>query len=328
MVEDEAFQQVDGAVSERQVRVGFVGLVGPTNAGKSTLLNAVIGSKVSIVSPKSQTTRTKVVGIANTEDAQIVFVDTPGLVPQQHRNGLGKMLMSELNSSLVDLDLACVVLDIVKVERRDPGVQEFVSYLQARLDDRVKCMVLLNKIDLIPRKQILPVIAEVSQMFSSDRDLEFFPISARSREGIDAFLKVMSGKLPFGDRLYPEDYVSLQSEREFVAELVREKIYRCTHAEIPYCVAVHTESWSEQGGRLEVGVVIIVERDSLKPLLIGKGGQRLKQIGMLARQECERVFGVPVVLKTHVRVERKWTETQRGIEKVGYSLDSHSRGVR
>jgi GTP-binding protein Era len=279
------------------MRSGFVTLVGRPNVGKSTLVNAMCGEKVSIVSDKPQTTRHRVMGVRSTEGCQIVFVDTPGL--HKPVTALGERVNSTALESLQDVDMACLVIDATK---------PFGSGDQwvARHMDMSKAIVLLNKIDAVKPQQIIAQLTAASTLGAA----EYFPVSARTGKGIPELLAFLTERLPEGPQYFPTETVRDQPEEQWVAELVREQLLAVTHDELPYSIATRVTEWEWPRIRVE----IIVERDSQKGMVIGKGGLILKEVGRLARAQLpEGVF-----LELFVKVDKDWQRRPDRVERLGY----------
>jgi GTP-binding protein Era len=300
-------------------RSGFVCMVGPTNAGKSTLMNAVIGQKISIITPKPQTTRNRILGIHSVaERGQIVFVDTPGW--HRPRGRLGERMVEVATRSLEDTDLALLVVDAQRdVESRETLHPANRSAARKVAETGLPAVAALNKIDLVRDKaKLLPVVEAYAETLGSE---DLVPLSALERDGLDRLVDTLFARLPRSPMLYPKDMLSDQAERFLAAEIVREKVILATRQELPYSVAVQVEEWEEprvEGKALRIGALIHVERKSQKGIVIGKGGERLKQIGTAARKELEATFGTKIFLQLYVRVEKNWTSDARRIERLGY----------
>jgi GTPase len=283
----------------KKFQSGFVSIIGRPNAGKSTLLNALVGQKVAIVADKPQTTRTSIQGVVTTPDAQIVFLDTPGI----HRadSPLNKRLMDQVRNSLEERDLLLFVADAA----RTFGEEDKRAIDVAR---RVETPVLLvlNKIDLVKEKaKLLPVIEQYKQGFEF---ADYVPVSASRGTGLDELRKAVVDRLPEGPAYFPEDYVTDQPERFLAAELVREKVLLATRQEVPHSVSVTVDKWEETPRLTRIYATIRVERDGQKAIVIGAKGAMLKRIGTLAREEMEKLFGVKIYLDLHVRVQPGWRE--------------------
>jgi len=288
---------------------GFVAIVGRPNVGKSTLLNALVGTKVAIVSPKPQTTRNRVVGIRTLPDAQAVFVDTPGI--HDARSQLNRRMVDVARQALADADVVLLVLDAHA--GIGGGDRELIGAL-APLATPV--VVALNKIDRVAKPSLLPVLAKLGEQLPG-RDV--IPISARSGDGVPAVLKTVTALLPEGPRLYPEDDFTAETERFLVQEMIREQVFLGTADEVPYGTAVLVEEWTEKPDQnlLVVHATILVERENHKGMVIGSGGQRLKEIGQRAREALERLFGNRVYLELFVRVEPGWSRDPRRLAELG-----------
>jgi len=289
---------------------GFVAIAGAPNVGKSTLLNRILGEKVSITSDKPQTTRNRVQGVAHLENAQMVFLDTPGIHPA--KNPLNRYMVDVASATLTDAD---VVLWVVDASKANPESEEMVL---SRVKSRTKPVVLaLNKIDLIEKEALLPMLDTWNKVMGFTA---LVPISARTGSQVEKLVKCMAELLPVGPPYFPEDALTDMTERFLAAELVREKVFRLTGQEIPYTCAVTVENFleSEDDGMVRIHAVINVEKDSQKGIIIGKAGAMLKKIGTLARKDLERMLGVRVYLELFVRVEKNWTTDPKALRRLGY----------
>jgi GTP-binding protein Era len=283
----------------KSFRSGFVSLIGRPNAGKSALLNALVGQKVAIVADKPQTTRTSIQGVATTPDAQIVFLDTPGI--HKADSPLNKRLMDTVRGSLEERDLLLYVADAAKHFTEEDRQAIDVA---RRTDTPV--VLVLNKIDLVKEKaKLLPLIEQYKSVYDF---AEYVPVSAIKRKGLDELMKVIVERLPEGPAYFPEDHITDQPERFLAAELVREKVLLATRQEVPHSVAVIVDKWEETERITRIYATIRVERDGQKAIVIGAKGAMLKKIGTLAREEMERLFGVKIYLDLHVRVQPGWRE--------------------
>ena len=291
------------------MKAGFVSFVGRPNAGKSTLLNRVVGHKLAIVSDKPQTTRTRIVGVKNYQDGQAVFVDTPGVHRPTHRMNV-RMVDAALDA-MHDVDVLTLVVDVSVKE--GPGDRHLVTLLR---DVKTPSILALNKVDLIAKAKLLPIIDRYRRAHPF---VEFVPISAADGTNVDVLEKLFLQYLPEGDPLYPPDYVTDQPERLFVGEIVREQVLQLTHAELPFSTAVVIDRFGEPGADKVVTLycTILVERESQKPIVIGKGGAMIKQIGTAARMELERFLGARVYLDLHVKVKSEWRDNERVLDEVG-----------
>ena len=322
------------------MRSGFVSIIGRPNAGKSTLLNALVGEKVAIVTAKPQTTRTRILGAVEVPArkgkhpaAQIVFVDTPGV----HKPGssLDKRMIQEVYDALEERDAVLLIVDATrKLELQDAEGKKkdsedtFVFELIKKLDCPV--FLLINKIDLIKRDQLLPLIQQLSSLHEF---AEVIPVSARKKDGLDRLMDKLVGVLPEGERYFPKDQFTDQPERFLVAELIRERILMETGEEVPYATAVVVERFEEpkpltakgkKGMRdarpplTRIAAAIYCERDGQKAILIGKGGSKLKAIGTAARKEIESLLGTKVFLELHVIVKENWRESRGFVESLDW----------
>jgi len=292
------------------VRSGFVSFIGRPNAGKSTLLNRLIGTKVAIVSDKPQTTRNRILAVKNRPDGQIVYLDTPGIHRPLHR----------LNVRMVDAALETIrevdVLGLVKDASEAMGQGDrFV--LDVVRKAAMPTVLVLNKIDLIAKTRLLPIIETYHREHAF---AEIVPVSAETGDGVDLLENVLLEQLPEGDPLYPEDYLTDQPERALAGEIIREKLLQHTSAELPFTTAVVIDQFEEpdrEGGLLRLFATILVERESQKPIVIGRGGDMVKRIGTEARHELERLFHTKVFLDLRVKVNADWRENDRILDDLG-----------
>jgi len=312
-------------MTETPHRSGTVALIGRPNAGKSTLLNQVLGQKLSIVSNKPQTTRNRVVGIHTRPGLQAVLVDTPGI--HEAKGRLNRSMVRVATSALTDVDSVCWVIDAERAVQAakagksvvHAGIEAIGSLVTDHVEPAVTVLA-LNKIDLVERLWLLPVIDALSQRFVGTH---LVPVSARKGDGIDRIDALWGEILPEGPAIYPEDQLTDASERFVVAELIREKVFRLTNQEIPYATAVEVEQFAEDEesagprGRVLIHARIFVARDSQKGIIIGKGGQMLTQIGTAARKDIERLLGARVHLELHVAVQSNWPENPRVLRELG-----------
>lgn len=297
-----------GVVSDEIVRSGFVALLGKPNVGKSTLLNAYLGQKVSIVSPKPQTTRLSVRGILNRDDAQIIFVDTPGL--HTPRSGLGEFMVQAARRAIPDSDVLCFVVDS----------SEPPSALDKQIAEAIKrahkpAILVLNKIDVGRKADIF--LQQYRDLGPWDIEVA---VSAKTTDGLSTLLEEIVQRLPEGPRLFPAEQITDISEREQVAELVREKVLLNTSEEVPHGVAVEIEEWAERGERLYIRATVNVERDSHKGIIIGESGKMLKKIGAAARYEIERLLARPVYLDIWIKVRKDWRRDPSSLRWLGYDI--------
>lgn len=295
---------------EKYFKSGFVAILGAPNVGKSTLLNRVLGQKISITSKKPQTTRNRILGILHRESAQLVFVDTPGV--HKSKQPLNVRIVDVALGTLADVDLILLVAD---ASAPDPESEKML--IKALQNTQTKAVLALNKIDLVKKPALL------SQMETWHHTHPFeavIPISARQGTQVDTLVTTMEEALPGGPPLFPEDALTDMPERFIAAEMIREKAFRLTGQEIPYAVAVTVDRFVEKkgGALIAIDATIHVERDSQKGILIGKKGSKLKQIGEDARKEIERLVGAKVFLKLFVRVQKNWSRDTKALERFGY----------
>jgi GTP-binding protein Era len=280
------------------MKAGFVSILGRPNAGKSTLLNAVLGQKLAIVTAKPQTTRTSIQGVVTADDYQIVFVDTPGI----HRSNtlLNKRMMDTVRAS-ADADVVLFLIDVTEpVTKEDLEAIDLVKKLKA------PAIAVLNKIDKLHDKAKL--LAIIEQLKEAHEFAEFIPISAARNKGVDVLLKEIVKRLPEGEQMYPEDHMTDQPSRFLAAEILREKILHHTGQEVPHACAVQVESWVETPKLIKIAATIYVEKPGQKAILIGAGGALLKKIGSLARFEMEAAFETKIFLQTFVKVKANWRQ--------------------
>lgn len=291
-------------------RSGYAALVGAPNAGKSTLLNRLLGQKLSITSKKPQTTRNRILGVLHRQFAQMVFLDTPGV--HRAKSALNSRIVEVAMATLAEADLVVFVAD---AHAPDPPSEELLRNRLAR--QNLPVVLALNKIDRVERTELLSQIERWSALFSFTAVI---PISAKSGEQVDRLLDTMETLLPIGPPFFAPDSLTDLPMRFIAAEIIREKTFRLTGQEIPYAVAVTIDSFSEEkdGKRVRLHATIHVERDSQKGILIGKQGAKLKQIGEAARLEIENMMGSKVFLKLFVRVQKNWTRDTKALRKFGY----------
>lgn len=289
------------------MRSGFVSIVGRPNVGKSTLLNRLVGQKVAIVTPKPQTTRNRILAIANRPDAQIVFFDTPGIHKPRHE--MDRLMVETAVQSLKQVDLVLLVVD---VGQPFGGGDEHVLGLVRKVD--VPVILGINKIDAKKKPEILPVIDTYRRQHDF---LEIVPFSALTGDNVDRLEEVLVKHLPEGEALYPEETLTDLPERFFVAEMVREQILRLTRHEVPHSTAVMIDSWEDAAELTRIEASILVERPSQKVILLGRGGSMMKKIGTAARREAEEFLGTKVYLGLHVKVRGDWRENKRVLSDLG-----------
>jgi GTPase len=290
-------------------RAGFASLVGRPNAGKSTLLNRLIGTKIAIVSDKPQTTRTRIVGVKNYQDGQIVFVDTPGIHRPLHR--LNVRMVDAAVETLHEVEVVALVVDASTPSGRGD------AYVSGLLKDvRRPVVLVLNKIDLVSKPSLLPLIDRVRRWHPF---AAIVPVSAATGDGIDRLETVLLEQMPESDPVYPDDFLTDQPERALAAEMVREKVLQHTRAELPFSTAVAVDQFDEstRDDILKLYCTIFVEQESQKPIVIGRGGEMIKRIGTEARQDLERFFDTRVFLDLRVKVNPDWRNDERTLDQLG-----------
>lgn len=290
------------------MKSGFVSIIGRPNVGKSTLLNSIIGKHIAITSNKPQTTRNLIQGIYNDEEAQIIFVDTPGIHKPNHK--LGKYLNRQAYYSINDVDVILFMVDASA--DIGPGDKYIIEHLK-EVDKPV--ILLINKIDLVNKLNLLPKIDTYKDLYPFT---EIIPISGLTKDNIEALLKVLKKYLPDSIKYYEDNQYTNQTRDFLIAELVREKIFNLTEEEVPHSVACVTEHIEKNNNSYKINVVIIVDRDSLKKIIIGKQGSKIKQIGMETRQELEKLMGKKVYLELFVKTEKKWRDRESMLSEFGY----------
>lgn len=289
-------------------RCGTIAIVGRPNVGKSTLLNHILGLKLSITSRKAQTTRHRLLGIHTTADAQYLFVDTPGF-QQKHINALNRSLNRTVAQVLAEVDVVLFVVESTKFGEADRKVLRL-------LPKGRPVLLVVNKADLMQDKaRLLPLMESLSGEFGF---AEIVPVSARKDVNLDHLLQAIRRYLPQQDAIYGEEELTDRNERFLAAELVREKVFRLLGDEVPYSVAVEIEKFEQEGSLRRIHAAIIVDKESQKPMLIGKGGEKLKQISTEARQDMEKLFGGKVWLETWVKVKGGWADDERALKSLGY----------
>ena len=290
------------------MKAGFVAVVGRANAGKSTLVNVLVGEKVSIVSPKPQTTRDRICGVYNSDDCQIVFVDTPGLYKAE--NKLNSIMQKTIEDSLQDVDALLFVTDA-----HDGLTEKDVTLIKKYTSLKIPAVAVLTKTDIMPESLLLSELKTLS-----DVQADVVPVSARRGKNIKELLKVIKDKLPEGEKIFGDDVISDRSEKFMISEIMREKILLKFDKEIPHGVAVIVNRFAlrEDGKIYDIDVDVICERDNHKAILIGKGGRALKEVSSFARADMEKFLGKKVFLTTYVKVEEKWRDSLRLIKRNGY----------
>jgi GTPase len=289
-------------------RSGFVAIIGRPNAGKSTLVNRLVGQKIAIVTSKPQTTRNRIQGIVTKPEGQIVFIDTPGL--HEADSALGRQMMQEVAAALEGIDVLLLMADAVETQSYKDDL-----LLEKAKRFRGKTILALNKIDRLPKPKLLPLIEEFAKAFEFSA---IVPISALRGEGCDALQAEVFKQLPEGEAYFPEDQVTDQPERFLAAEIIREKAIRVMYHEVPYALAVLVEKFEETPRLLRIEAVMHVERDSQKKILIGHKGEMLKKIGTEARKELEALFGAKIYLGLYVKVAPDWRENPQKVRELDW----------
>ena len=299
--------------SHKKYCSGFVAILGAPNVGKSTLLNYILGQKISIISRKPQTTRNRVSGVFHLPNGQIIFLDTPGIHISERL--LNRRMVEIAFSSVADVDILLMIIDGVNQDHSSEKL------LMDCLKQQEKPVILaINKIDCLKKESLLPLIERYKSWHAFET---IIPISAKTGEQVDHLIHEMEKRLPQGPPYYPDDQITDLPERFIAAEIIREKIFQLTNKEIPYAVAVTVEQFKEEKHRplVHVHADIYVERDSQKGIVIGKQGEMLKKIGSRARKEIERMTGIQVMLKLFVKVQKNWASDNRALERFGYKTD-------
>jgi GTP-binding protein Era len=293
-------------------RAGYLAIVGCPNVGKSTLMNQLIGAKLSITSKKAQTTRHRIHGILTTDDCQYVFVDTPGF-QTQHRTALNRAMNRTVNSALADVDVILFVIEGTRWRSEDQAVL-------AKLPTDSPIVLVINKVDRLADKNVLlPFLAEVAGKHTF---ADIVPVSAEKGENLDTLLKVAGKYLPEAQPIFAPDELTDRSERFLAAELLREKLFRNLGEELPYGIAVEIEKYEDEdgpgGGVRRIHAAVIVDKDAHKAIVIGRGGARLKRVVSDARKDMEKLFGGKVWLETWVKVKSGWADDERALKSLGY----------
>ncbi len=289
---------------------GMITICGRPNVGKSTLLNALVGEKIAIVSSKPQTTRNRITGIVTRGDNQMVFLETPGL--HRARNRLGEYMVGVVRSSVADVDVAVLVVE--PIANVGAPEQELIDRIRSL---KLPAVLVINKTDEIADKtRILEVIAAYAQVYDFDAVM---PISARKKDGVEELLTLLQGYLPEGPQLFPQDMTTDQPERQVMAEILREKLLYCLEREIPHGTAVEVTRFSERDSEIiDVEATIFCEKASHKGIIIGKGGTMMKKVNSLARKDMEHFMGTRVYLQTWVKVKENWRDSQILVQNMGY----------
>ena len=291
------------------MKVGFVSIVGRPNAGKSTLINSIIGSKVAIVSDKAHTTRNNIQGIYNDDDSQIIFIDTPGIHKPMHK--LGKYMNSQSYYSIEDTNVILFMVDATeKIGKGDKFILEKLKEVDSNV------FLVLNKVDRIKKENLFPMIEEYNKLFDFK---EIIPKSALKKDNIDDLIKTIKKYLDEGERYYSEDYYTDKSINFMVSEIVREKVLNLTHEEVPHAVTCVLEKYEEEKNSIHINVLIIVEREGIKRILVGHSGSMIKEIGIEARKDIEELVGKKVYLELFVKTVNNWREKDKYLTEFGFN---------
>ncbi len=285
---------------------GFISIIGRPNVGKSTLLNALLGEKIAIISNKPQTTRNRILGIVTRPGAQLVFMDTPGIHKPMHK--MNEVMVKTALQTYNEVD---VILMLVEATDAPGGGDRFI--IETLSEVKTPVFLLINKVDLIKKEALLPLMQGYSAMYGF---AEIIPVSALKND-LGGLVEMILKRLPQGPKYFPDDQLTDQPERFIVSELIREKVFELTKEEIPYSTAVVIEDMKEEPDITRITAIIYVERDSQKGILIGKGGGMLKQIGTLARQDAEKLLGAKIFLQLWVKVKKGWREDERMLKNFG-----------
>lgn len=299
-------------MSKTTFKSGFVTIVGRPNVGKSTLLNQMIGQKIAIMSDKPQTTRNKIQAVYTTDEAQVVFIDTPGI--HKPKSKLGDFMVQTATSTLNEVDL---ILFLIDVSEEMGGGDRFI--MERFADVRTPVFCVMNKIDLIHPEKLLEIITKYKEVYEF---AEFIPVSAKQGNNVSTLLEQIVTRLPEGPQYYPDDQITDHPEQFIIAEMIREKLLHATFEEVPHSIAVQIENmYVQDNGVVHIGAVIFVERDSQKGIIIGKQGSMLKEIGRLARLDIEALLGSRIFLELWVKVKRDWRNQDIVLRDLGFRND-------
>jgi len=292
----------------KEFRSGYVSIIGRPNVGKSTLMNSILGEKIAIVAPKPQTTRNKIIGIKTIPDAQIIFIDTPGIHRPRHK--LGEAMVRTALDAFNEVDVILFMAEPYGIEKGDTAVIDLFKKV------RTPVFLLINKIDTVKKQDLLPVMDRFKEIYPFK---EIIPVSAMKKDGTGLLLKKICDYLPAGPHYYPDDLITDQLERFMVSEIIREKIMELTEEELPYSVAVELAQWKErEDGLISISCNIYVEREGQKAIIIGKSGAMLKSVGSAARIDIERLLNTRVFLELWVKVRKNWRNDDQLLKELGY----------
>ncbi len=289
---------------------GFISILGPTNVGKSTLLNRILGTKLAIVTPKPQTTRQRIIGIHNGDEYQMIFIDTPGI--HKIKTPLHKSMVQSAMASIYEVDALLLLIDI-----KHPDNSAISSIMKSIMEINKPCILGINKIDLAPKENLLPIIDKFSNQFNF---ASIIPISALTGDGVDSLIDELKNQLKTGPQFYPDGMLTDQNENALVSEIIREKVYFSTTQELPYSTAVTVDNIHKDKKKkiLFIEARIHVETNSQKQILIGYKGQKIKGIGQSARLDLEKMFDTRIFLNLTVRVEKNWSRDSKALRRLGY----------
>ncbi len=297
---------------------GYIAIIGRPNVGKSTLLNYILGEKLAITSRKPQTTRQNLLGIHTRENAQFIFVDTPGLHLQADKQ-INQYMNKSARLATEFVDAIIHICDATRWTSDDDYALQLVK------DTNKPVIAVINKMDLLKEQNaMIPKIAEVSEKFDY---AEVVPVSALKNTNIQHLLDTVANYLPYGEQMFPEDQITTVSMRFIAAEIVREKLFKALHQELPYSLTVVTDSYKELEDKTEIFVTILIERASQKPIVIGKGGKTIKMIGIQAREELENLLGCKVNLKTWVKIKENWSDSDKSLQQLGFGHEVDGFGL-
>ena len=293
---------------EKKHKSGFVNIVGNPNVGKSTLMNKLVGERISIITSKAQTTRHRIMGIVNTDDMQIVFSDTPGVLKPNYK--MQEMMLAFSESALADADVLLYVTDVIENPEKN------IEFLEKVKKMKIPVLLLINKIDQSDPKKLGDIVEKWHSLLPN---AEILPISAKNKFGVDMLLKRIKELLPESPAFFDKDQLTDKPARFFVSEIIREKILLYYDKEIPYAVEVRVERFKEDDTRIHINAVIYVERDSQKGIIIGHQGVALKKVNTESRKALEKFFGKKIFLETFVKVDKDWRSSQRELDAFGYN---------
>jgi len=305
---NDKFQIMKNSEITKNFRSGYVSIIGRPNVGKSTLLNSILGEKIAIVTPKPQTTRNKIMGIKTLPDAQIIFIDTPGIHRPRHK--LGETMVRTALEALNEVDVILFMVEPYEPGKGDRAIIDLLKRVQSPV------FLLINKIDIVKKSDILLIIDHFKGLYPFK---EIIPVSAIKQDGISLLIKTIHDYLPSGPTYYPDDLITDQMERFMVSEIIREKAMDMTEEELPYSVAVEVAGWKErEDGLISISCNIYVEREGQKAIIIGKRGAMLKSIGSAARVDIEKLLNTKVFLELWVKVKKNWRNDKQLLNELGY----------